>query len=477
MSRFTPILTASLLAAAMPAAGQAGTASHLSYGLNVDGRHAFLARDHAVSPPRPATPGAVADNLNYGGGYVEHNPRAYLVFWGWTRDPAGVAPRLEAFMAGIGGSPWLETQTQYCDGTTGSDLYCASATGHVGNPANLLHGVWRDDADPVPNLNQRDTISTDGDIQAEAIRAAAHFGDHSVDAQYIIATPTGNSTNGFATGSAPATTGWCAYHFAVGDPAHGSAVVYTNLPYQPDAGASCGANYVNSTSAGVLDSISIVEGHEFAESVTDPIPSSGWVSPDANETGDKCAWVNTGPGSLGNITLATGTFAVQSLWSNMGFGGAGECQMVALMPGAPTHPYIAPGGEAVTTGPLPGGLTGQCGGSGPAVGGTCFAIPKGSHSVHIVVADDHQTAVTVNYSFQDGRLVNGSQVQSGQFCTTTTIPVFPDEVMLALWFPSEGSVVGSTGPVPPNVPPALPALFPCGQGAFGTTGLIAARFA
>ncbi len=62
----------------------------------------------------------------------------------------------------------------------------------------------------------------------------------------------------------------------------------------------------------------------------------GWYDAiDANENGDKCAWVGesligTGttpiPGAMGDITgTAGGTFAVQSLWSNDSAAGTGYC--------------------------------------------------------------------------------------------------------------------------------------------------------
>lgn len=96
-----------------------------------------------------------------------------------------------------------------------------------------------------------------------------------------------------------------------------NVIAFTDLPYMTDAGASCGQNFVNSGSAGTLDGVSIVSGHEYAEAMTDPQPSTGWVDVNGQENGDKCAWIAPGtPGGSADITLLTGTFAVQSLWSN-----------------------------------------------------------------------------------------------------------------------------------------------------------------
>jgi serine protease len=137
-------------------------------------------------------------------------------------------------------------------------------------------------------------------------------------------------------------------------------LVYTNMPYSlainagtpPNTFNVCGENAVNSTPRGKLDGFSIVLGHEIEEAITDPgaeeilggdglvTPQTrlgGWYDPfDANENGDKCAWVGIDPtdeqgtypvpGAAGNMTGNAGdTFAVQSLWSNNSAGGAGWC--------------------------------------------------------------------------------------------------------------------------------------------------------
>jgi len=115
----------------------------------------------------------------------------------------------------------------------------------------------------------------------------------------------------------------------------------------------CGENAVNSGAAGKLDGISIVRGHEIEETVTDPGAEDvlgsgtgttnlgGWYDTvDANENGDKCAWVGEPlgggvpgepqvvpiPGAMGDIKGNAGTtFAVQSLWSNEAAAGGGYC--------------------------------------------------------------------------------------------------------------------------------------------------------
>jgi serine protease len=121
-------------------------------------------------------------------------------------------------------------------------------------------------------------------------------------------------------------------------------VPYTNLPYVLNGGVGCGQNLVNAGAAGRLDGVTIALGHEIEEAVTDPgaedhigpVSLGGWYDAfDANENGDKCAYVgalpltNTPlnvPGAAGNIVgNRGGVFPVQSLWSNEAAAGVGYC--------------------------------------------------------------------------------------------------------------------------------------------------------
>jgi hypothetical protein len=241
-----------------------------------------------------------AGPLIYGGGPVQKTPKVYLTYWGWHgNDPKGVKPYIENFFNGVGGSSWANIQTQY----TGA------GQGNITNPTGQLAGTWADDS-TTPNI-----AILDGDIANEALKAENHFG-YSPDADYFVLTPTGTGTIGFK-------VQYCAWHSSTTD-SSGRTIAFTNQPYMPDAGSSCGQNYVNPGSAGVLDGVSIVGGHEYAETVTDPQPSSGWVDATGAENGDKCAWIRSGSGASQNISLATGKFAVQSLWSNAA-GLTGDC--------------------------------------------------------------------------------------------------------------------------------------------------------
>lgn len=234
-------------------------------------------RSHEPTPVHSPglQPAIITGPLINGGGPVQTSPIVYIVFWGWTSDPSGEQTYLKDFLSTVGGTPWLNTVTQYSS---------------AGNPTALYGGSWSDST-TIP------ASPTDAQIQAEALSAATHFSvGTSVNVQIVVATPTGHSTAGFG-------TSFCAYHGAISaDP----NVTYTNLPYMTDAGSACGANSVS----GPLDGVSIVEGHELAESITDPLLNA-WKDAGGNELGDKCAWTD-----LSDISTSLGNFAVQPLWSN-----------------------------------------------------------------------------------------------------------------------------------------------------------------
>ncbi|HET9342317.1 MAG TPA: hypothetical protein VFO25_05350 [Candidatus Eremiobacteraceae bacterium] len=281
------------------AAAQSGAPRALSsYEMLIRDAHGQMQRAHIFLPRGAVAPQASGGNLRYGGGSIQATPKIFVVYWQFPRygDPSGEQAQLHSFYSGIGGSSWLNTDTQYY-GPVGT---------FISNPTGQLAGEW---VDTTHNIPRRLTTSS---IATEALNAVAHFG-YNFNAAYVVATPHGHNTSGFG-------SQFCAWHSA--ESSSSGEVAFTNMPYITDAGASCGANF---NGLGPKAGITIVSGHEEAETQTDPVPSSGWVDSSGAEIGDKCAWISSGQGASQNITLSTGTFAVQSLWDNAFSGGSGGC--------------------------------------------------------------------------------------------------------------------------------------------------------
>ena len=266
----------------------------------------------------PTQNAGTSKNLYYHGGVggigVETAPKIYLVLWGsqWNNnDPSGEESILYNFYRGVGGSSWLNSVTQYCQGVASGTYSCGTSGQHAGNQSGILAGVWYDNMSSAPSKPRQSQLAN------EAARAANFFGNttaaKNASVQYVIATAHGNNASGFG-------TQYCAWHSSTSS-SYGT-IAYTNLPYLTDAGASCGANY---NGLGPKAGITIVGGHEMGETITDQFPNGGWLDSGGAENGDKCAWISSGSGASANISLSTGTFPVQTLWSNAANSGSGGC--------------------------------------------------------------------------------------------------------------------------------------------------------
>jgi len=337
----TVTLGSSLLAFGGPA--QAATASHSAAAKVVDlhaYRHGLLPMLSKSTKPLVCSSSCLHFRGGKSGvGVTTGKEKVYLVFWGtqwgtqgssggyatFSGDPQGMAPYLQAFLSGLGSSTdtWSGVMTQYCQGVAIGSTTCPSSAAHVAYPTGgALAGVWEDKSSASP------ATSTAHQLAAEAEAGATHFGNTTKasnrNAQYVIVSPTGTNPDNYKG------NGFCAWHDYTGDSGldgggsvPGPLTAFTNLPYITDVGTSCGADFVNP--GGTLDGVSIVEGHEYAETVTDQFPAGGWTASSGAETGDLCAWLTSGKGRVQNITLSTGTFAVQGTWSNLAAKGAGAC--------------------------------------------------------------------------------------------------------------------------------------------------------
>ncbi|HLI37120.1 MAG TPA: ricin-type beta-trefoil lectin domain protein, partial [Streptosporangiaceae bacterium] len=259
--------------------------------------------------------------VTYHGGSVQHTPHVYLLLWGPNWSPTGSDTEyLDGFYSGLGGSKdtWSPVLTQYGD-----------SSGPPSFSGTLFEGVWNDASTPPPDVTPDDLAAEAGDFaQTVGITDFA-------DTQVVVVSQSGTCfSDGW--GGQPSSCAdqpakqYCSWHSYATNSSTGAELPFVNMPYQPDAGAGCGENFVNSGSAGTYDGFSMTAGHEFAEVTTDPFPATGWVDTSDNVSGgevaDKCAFGGKQwgtPDPYGDVTFSTGTFAMQSLWSNA----AGGCVM------------------------------------------------------------------------------------------------------------------------------------------------------
>jgi serine protease len=239
--------------------------------------------------------------VQFNGGSVQHTPHIYLLLWGpnWSTDPnqVAVANFLVNFYQGLGAQPqdnWSTVTSEYGDGS-GFPTF----TSNTGVWASTWHDM---SSPPTGGMLGQEGLAA----EADAFTSSQGVTDLS-DAQVIIATQSGTCPDGFdAPMCNPGAGSYCAWHSSSNEP-------YTNLPYILDAGTACGENSVNT--GGTDDGLSIVAGHEYAATITDPFPSSGYwdpADPNGGEITDKCVW----SGFSRDVTLSKGVFAMQPEWSN-----------------------------------------------------------------------------------------------------------------------------------------------------------------
>lgn len=337
LKRFVPIVAAATLIA-MPA-GPALASSHRADGRGPAARPSrhvpgAPAASAATSVPNlPAAAGRptgvvwqrgqaarpAAGNMQYHGGPVQRGPQVYIVLWGswWdcsgsgcTNPGSGHGDAVESYLfnywhgVGTATDGLVQVNSQYGDASGGHPAFGSGVWGTAcGSDGNNNCGWVADQQDPP----QSPTV---GDIAGAALWGADYFGvtgDSNV--QIIVVSPKGIHPDGFPN------SGFCAWHSSTTD-AFGNVVAYTNMPFLPDAGSACDA-------AGSMDGWSVVGGHEFSETVTDP-ELTAWCggntascSGSSAEIGDLCAWTN-----LFTEPLVTGSFVQQPLWDNS----TGSCQ-------------------------------------------------------------------------------------------------------------------------------------------------------
>ena len=377
-----------------------------------------------------------------GTGVVVAQPKVYLVLWGnqwgtqgtnakgyatFSGDANDTAPLLQSMFAHLGtsGESWSSVLTQYCQDVPKGATSCpATSSARIPYPTNsVLGGVWLDAGGAAPSQ------ATMSQIRDEAWAGAQHFGIGNAsalrNAQIVVMSPSGTHPDGFGNGG-----GFCAWHSY----SLLYQMAYTNFPYQPDAGRSCGANAVNAGADGANDGVTITEAHEYAETLSDPAPNGGWLDGNGWENGDICAWLHDQ-----NVTMGDATFALPATWSNdttscaishatilnsqvvvkpiadvdYTKGKAISLQVQATNGGGLPLTYVATG--------LPSGLA--IGSSSGLISGT--ASPAGTYSVTVTASDSTGAAGTATFTLRVLGVVTLKKVPDQQVLSGKSYRVLP----------------------------------------------------
>jgi hypothetical protein len=228
-----------------------------------------------------------AGPVTYRGGKVLLNSTTYAIFWGPSSGfPSDLVTGMQNLLSGFSGSTYLATANQYVGGTATTDfvtsLFDASAPPKTG-----------------PNTNA---------IVSEVARVLGANGiAPDTNAIYLVYTSNLPKVN------------YCAWH--------SSGTIGTTtvqVAYLPNTAGTTACFPTTGTFGGVTPysygtrSIADNTAHEFMESVTDPVPPTGWLDANGAEIGDKCDFDYISP-----VTLSgkKNVWQIQAEWSNA----AGGC--------------------------------------------------------------------------------------------------------------------------------------------------------
>jgi len=225
--------------------------------------------------------GAPAPSLTNHGGPVLGSVQVVPVYWGakWAADPnAQLATHLDGFFDFLVTSPYMDLLNEYSTATTqiqhGQRL--ASARVADSEPGTLTGGVQE---------------VTDAQIQAAL---QGWIADNTVPAAtastlYFVFLPPDVVS---VLGTKRSCQDYCGYHN------HIDGVYYAVIPFADCQGCVFPGQ--------ILDTLTEVSSHEFAEAVTDPALNAWWEDGQGDEIGDLC----------NRQTTRLGGYLVQTEWSN-----------------------------------------------------------------------------------------------------------------------------------------------------------------
>ena len=231
----------------------------------------------AVERPNAKKPNI--NNLIDHGGPVLSSSNTYAVYWGdQTAFPPDLKTGMASLLGGFNGSAYMGIGTQYMRGAQISTTYSATPLVDSSNPPSHAPST--------------------ATLGAEIVK--------------LVGTPDPNGIYIIFTSNAPKIN-YCAFHdkATTADGLTTFQVAYVpNQALLPGCSPYTAQNlHCNTYSDGTVSSFDSV-AHEFMEAVTDP-HIDAWYDQTGQEIADKCNY-----NYQGCVSLSTGSFQIQSLWSN-----------------------------------------------------------------------------------------------------------------------------------------------------------------
>jgi hypothetical protein len=256
---------------------------------------AHLARGVRAQQVREA---GSSPNLIWHSGAILNSTKVVAIYWGssWTPSNPKIAG-LASFYGGLGGSSYMNTNTEY----TGTN-------GQVGSGVTYQTGYV--DTASAPRNAPRTSA-----VLSEVCKVLSTQG----------VAPVSNSFYPVYVDTKRGHAGYCAWH------SYGTCngvPIQFGFFFNLDGDPGCDPGDTQTGHAQGLAALGNVSGHEISETATDP-RNGGWWDSSGAENADKCAWTFGAP----FVTLKNGSiWKVQGNWSNAayntssGYDGAGCIQ-------------------------------------------------------------------------------------------------------------------------------------------------------
>ena len=238
-----------------------------------------------LRPQHAAKPTASSPLIDHGGKLLPSST-TYAIWWGSSGFPSDEQGAIPTLLQGFGGSTYLATADQYMRGGKATSSFAKAFTDPSAPPS---HG---------PSVNT---------IVNEVAKVLA--GNN--------ITPDPNAIYFVYTSNFPKVR-YCAWHAAG---SIGSVTVQVGYIPNTTGVSGCappGGYTANNGLTQGTQSIADSTAHEFMETVTDPIPTTGWADKNGQEIADKCV---TFYGSLVRLSSSRTQWQLQGEWSNA----AGGC--------------------------------------------------------------------------------------------------------------------------------------------------------
>jgi hypothetical protein len=249
---------------------------------------------HIMAQNKGAATGKAGTPILYHNGPImTGTPSVYVIWYGnWTNNTAKTI--IPAFLSSVGGSPWLNINTTYYNG---SNVHLSNAlTNSTSTTDNYSLGTNLSDAN----------IKT---IVSSAI-TSGRLPKNSNGIYLVLTSGDVSESSGFL-------TQYCGWH------THGT-ISSTDIKYgfigDPSANyAACAAQTTKSPNNNIsADAMLSVIAHEIVETTSDP-DLNAWYDASGAENADKCAWTfgtqfTASNGSKYNVTLGGKQYLIQQNW-------------------------------------------------------------------------------------------------------------------------------------------------------------------